>query len=103
MTNTTHTPGPWRVDIFRYNAPGREAVPTIVTPADAIAEACPLWCPDDREAERLANARLIAAAPDLLAACQAALSQLTEEREEYLQADIDQLRAAIATATTAPQ
>lgn len=55
--------------------------------------ASPTTCP-----EWNANAVLIAAAPDLLNACIAALSQLTEDREEYLAADIEQLREAIAKA-----
>lgn len=42
--------------------------------------------------------RIAAAAPDLLNACKAALSQLTEDREEYLESDIMQLQAAIAKA-----
>lgn len=49
-----------------------------------------------------ANARLIAAAPDLLDACIATLSQLTEDRDEYRESDIEQLRAAIAKATQQP-
>ncbi len=39
---------------------------------------------------------------DLLNACIAALSQLTEDRPEYLDADIDQLRRAIAKTTGTP-
>ena len=66
-----HTPGPWRVEDWQYPATGREHVPTVQTDTDAIAEALPLWHDtEDREAERLANARLIAAAPELLEALQ---------------------------------
>ena len=77
---TKHTPGPWNVESWVYKTAGRENVPTITTAYDAIAEASPLWCPDDREdereEERAANARLIAAAPDLLRAALAVLSDL---------------------------
>ena len=44
-----------------------------------------------REGEPLANARLMAASPKLLNACIAALSQLTEDRPEYLLA-LDEYR-----------
>ena len=47
---------------------------TIVTESDAIAQLCNLWRPDDDPAETIsknevmANARLIAAAPEMLGA-----------------------------------
>lgn len=70
MSNQTkHTPGPWTVETWTYNKPGRESVPTVVARGSdsAIAEALPLWRDgEDSAAERLANARLISAAPDLL-------------------------------------
>ena len=61
-----HTPGPWRVEQWNYK--DRENVPTVQTDTDAIAQVCELWPQNDlqdRQAERDANARLIAAAPDL--------------------------------------
>lgn len=74
---TKHTPGPWRVDVWKYSmaTPPREC-PTIVAEKDAIAEVFALWCPDDREAERIANAHLIAAAPELLAALEGLLAEM---------------------------
>ena len=42
---------------------------------------------------------LHADAENLLVACQVALSQLTEDREEYIYSDIQQIRHAIAHAT----
>jgi len=48
------------------------------------------------------NAPLLAAAPKLLNACIAALSQLTEDRPEYLEFDVNQLRETIAEATEKP-
>ncbi len=71
-TNTSskaaqHTPGPWHVETWDYpNATPRRSVPTVQTATDAITQLCELWPPDEREAERDANARLIAAAPELL-------------------------------------
>ena len=46
--------------------------------------------------ENCKRCRIERAAPKLLNACIAALSQLTEDREEYLKQDIEQLREAIA-------
>jgi len=67
MKTHTHTSGPWRVENWIYQN-AREVV-TIQTDKDAIATACNLWRDgDDSTFEVMANARLIAAAPDLLAA-----------------------------------
>jgi len=75
MKTDTHTEGPWRVENWKYTesriAWRRDGVPTIVGANDAIAEVFNLYRPnaeDDAESEAMANARLIAAAPDLLAA-----------------------------------
>ena len=70
MIEVKHTPGPWSID-----GPNRFGCPRITAPYKPtctylIAEASP-DCPDD--ATMQANARLIAAAPDLLAACEALL------------------------------
>ena len=77
MKTHTHTPGPWRVEDWKYTDSRfswrRDGVPTIVSANDAIAEAFNLYRPnaeDDAESEALANARLIAAAPELLEALQ---------------------------------
>ena len=67
MTNITHTQGPWWFDDYNYIVVGSRE--TCVT----IAE---IDCSILRKAEREANAHLIAAAPDLLAACEAMAAQL---------------------------
>jgi hypothetical protein len=71
MKMHTHTQGPWQIQFWNDSSrPSRRDTPVITTGKDAIGELFNLWDEDgeDREAERLANARLIAAAPDLLAA-----------------------------------
>jgi hypothetical protein len=75
MKTHTHTQGPWRVENWKYTdsrtAWRRDGVPTIVGANDAIAEVFNLYRPnaeDDAESEALANARLIAAAPEMLEA-----------------------------------
>jgi|LakMenEpi03Aug12_release.lakeMendotaPanAssembly.Ray.scaffolds.fasta_scaffold1126014_1 hypothetical protein len=67
----THTQGPWQIQFWNDSSrPSRRDTPVITTGKDAIGELFNLWDEDgeDREAERLANARLIAAAPEMLAA-----------------------------------
>jgi hypothetical protein len=94
---TKHTPGPWRVDIAdTVKGPNGERV------ADA-------WIHEAIEVSE-ANARLIAAAPDLLAACESlsdwleytmgAQSSVTNRNE--LRAQVESARAAIARATVQP-
>ena len=71
MNTHTHTPGPWQIQFWDYfSRPSRRDTPVITTGKDAIGELYNLWDEDGeaREAERLANARLIAAAPEMLAA-----------------------------------
>ena len=61
-----HTPGPWRVEDWQYPQTGREHVSVIQNDKDAVAEVLDLWSMDFRAEEKAANARLIAAAPELL-------------------------------------
>jgi hypothetical protein len=95
-----HTPGPWNVR--RMIPESSEYLRCIKTPDfEHIAHVCDLEGASD---EALANAALIAAAPDLLAA----LSRLLESDLLRLQSgvesgprihrDIDEARAAIAKA-----
>lgn len=74
----SHTPGPWEWDQFAALSNGDVVI--------AQAESLP----------RDSNARLIAAAPDLLAACQYALPIM---RDLGLTARVEQIEAAIAKAT----
>lgn len=73
---SNHTPGPWEP---RYESPGSPWA-AIVSPArrretDAEHRVCELRVADP---EHTANARLIAAAPELLAALQACHRQLAD-------------------------
>jgi hypothetical protein len=86
-----HTPGPWAVDDNhgrRYIEPGSSDEP--------VAEVC-----KKKGGEYLANAHLIAAAPDLLAAleaCESAMASCMADFNQYDQAAYDAARAAIARA-----
>ena len=76
-----HTPAPWNVEVWTKNN-GQQAENVIVAnKQDAVAKTSYLWRPDkditEARAEEAANARLIAAAPELLEALKTVL-QLAE-------------------------
>lgn len=115
-----HTPGPWQVrdlGLFEWHRspfnPWRRLLihtpkPEGSGPTVLFAKSiCELADPSTDTDMQSANARLIAAAPDLLAACRAALSLIESEHccaisgepePEYAE-DVERLRAAIAKAT----
>lgn len=64
MTNAKHTPAPWIADVS-LRVRDKEVFP-VYAQGILVAES-PAWCVEEREPAR-ANARLIAAAPDLAAA-----------------------------------
>jgi hypothetical protein len=109
METHKHTPGPWTVEDWEYKVKGREHVPVIVSTGsnDAVAEALGLWRNgEDSEEERNANARLIAAAPDLLEALQGFVNHFPdgddgmEKAVGYgLDSELFAARVAIAQAT----
>lgn len=84
----THTPGPWRVE-FRLNR-----LMVRAGEADVVAVAMP----DEQDSK--ANARLIAAAPDLLAALEMFVDQYqgSGQDERELRPEMIAARAAIAKA-----
>jgi len=86
-----HTPGPWQV---------RELIPdwTIIRRIETFEIDTPNYAvcadvPGGGPIRRVADAYLIAAAPDLLAACELAVQHL----------DLPELRAAIAKATASEE
>ena len=84
MKTHTHTPAPWQIQFWNDSArPSRRDTPVITTGKDAIGELFNLWDEDgeDREAERLANARLIAAAPEMLAALQSLTHPMASDED----------------------
>lgn len=82
-----HTPGPWAID-----PPMKPNCLSIREGADGYLIAT-VW-KDDSPALMEADAHLICAAPDLLAACRAALDELPANSEA-----LRQVSAAIAKAT----
>lgn len=95
-----HTPGPWTVsdeidriyngNVIRYDTGERNGVVAIACDFNRF----------DRDAEREANARLIAAAPELLEAIRAANVQRDpRHRISMLVNDWQRIEAAVAKAT----
>ena len=92
MTQTTHTPGPWSLRMT-----GWQTNPAaIYSPRRPGAVACIPARTSVPLDEQSANARLIAAAPDLLAALESAIEALIETR--YYPSEIKRLRNAITKA-----
>lgn len=88
-----HTPGPWEVYGGTRAGIDKEDGSFSIVVAGYDDDECGIYGHTDAEAA--ANARLIAAAPDLLAACRAALEgQSIPPFEKY-----EMIRAAIAKAT----
>lgn len=89
-----HTPGPWTVDpkTFAVYAPDRHGHAAAVRVAQRGLAPLPA-------AEIAANAALMAAAPDLLAALQWALSQIDDSLDPDHQAALESARAVAARAT----
>lgn len=84
-----HTPGPWEVDRVKHQGEPELVILSVVSKAGAnIAN---LWSFDPSD---YANARLVAASPDLLAACNAFLAVMDGE-DEPSNEDVE--RALIAT------
>lgn len=91
---SAHTPGPWKTKWYP-NASTWD----ISNKSRTICDVCPdPEGPDEKtfpQAE--ADARLITAAPELLAACEAVMGAVGEDEERFERA-LDEVRAAIAMA-----
>lgn len=104
--HTAHTTGPWRI----AEQIAREGI-WIESAADESDEICNISATTVADKEAMANARLIAAAPDLLAALEAAVEYLKANRPKgkiqdifhelnhYENGVMKPARAAIARAT----
>ena len=88
MSDKTHTPGPWQ----RKNTGTPTGNPghLIFTNRKRIARLVEL------DAENYANAKLIASAPDLLAACEVALEALEHSVPRMAQYEEPRLRHSMA-------
>jgi hypothetical protein len=106
QTTTKHTPGPWQVGRGIDDAHMCEVMTAAYAERPNLSPShklvCRTWAPDGQplasfigfsRRECLANARLIAAAPDLLAALEGVLRVADRATDEF-----DAARAAIAKA-----
>ncbi len=100
--NTQHTPGKWEAAIIDVPVADTGDYDTVISVGTAdgkhLAD-CSSWAVSEDEAK--ANARLIAAAPDLLAACINALERFKEIESDYpvsIDSTLAELRSAIAKA-----
>ena len=89
-----HTPGPWMA-YWEY-----EGGPLLVGAGTNCSVASMFHPPGGGQLE---NARLIAAAPDLLSALNAMLTHMGMDEDEWNKPTFDQARAAIAKATGSAQ
>lgn len=94
MEKQQHTPGPWA-----YIVPDGHVVrhPQIYSDFGPVANAT--WLGENKLDQLKANARLIAAAPDLLEALGEIVSAADGDGWSQLDADLRKARAAIAKAT----
>jgi hypothetical protein len=93
-----HTPGPWK-SVHDPHYPGMMVVEGPEMPITIITSA--IGVDFKSYVRRVANAHLIAAAPDLLAAleaCESAMQSCMADFNQYDQAAYDAARAAIARA-----
>ena len=82
MTKHNHTPGPWTWQLQPYSEPNDDDPCAEVSVVNSVG-VC-----------RVADARLIAAAPDLLAACEKAIAddELDVDTSDMLEAAIKKAR-----------
>lgn len=94
MSDASHTPGPWFI-----NGPWHvQATPLLSDRNLPCVVAQVVEGHGVMSDERLPNARLIAAAPDLLAACKLAKDRFDKLGMDWLGKNPDPLEAAIAKA-----
>jgi hypothetical protein len=91
MADFKHTPGPWRV----YE---QDDLVVCFGDGDSICDAAP-GSPFVKFGVAKANARLIAAAPDLLSACASVWLMLSDTGDNELRLIADECRAALTKAT----
>jgi hypothetical protein len=99
MTKTivTHTPGPWAIDTAERGQSGTR-FRSVYRAGNVHAEICRVYG-GMRDQHMDADARLIAAAPDLLAACKSMLAHMESWRvAETSDGDMARSRAALAKA-----
>lgn len=88
----THTPGPWRVECGTLIVAGDVSLTRTAEAYSELKDGARFW-------ETRANARLMAAAPELLAALEQAVEWAALNKQRAGTLDVDAMKAAIAKAT----
>jgi len=107
MSETTYTPGPWHFDERQAGTGDTGSVEALTPDGKMVTrEICTVLFDDDDPSEDAANARLIAAAPALLAACKAVAEkldyiQMLWGKERITDGIADAVRSAISKAESA--
>ena len=99
---TKHTPGPWEAQTVEMEEIKVKGPYVNVYAPGAILPVCPAIAGGPTQEEALANARLIAAAPALLAAIRTAVRHLEcpdENKPDIVRLCLNECRAAIEKAT----
>jgi len=91
MEPKSHTPGPWNIDLQSPHCP----IVIKPHPGNIICDICGI------DSEAHANARPIAAAPEMLQTCKLALQTMMSEHPDWADAH-DRLHAVIAKAEGEP-
>lgn len=89
-----HTPGPWTMSDGLDRITGGEVIKAGTTWIASVHD----FNRADRDAERQANARLIAGAPALLKACRDLLADAEIRKGAYLHADLGAVYSAVIEA-----
>jgi hypothetical protein len=96
--SAAHTPGPWA--ILPEGTPHGEIATVYNTPDGWVSIHAPTWLNIGDQQVAMANARLIAAAPDLLDALRIARDHIDMDALEVSHCkDAERIRSAIAKAT----
>jgi hypothetical protein len=91
---TQHTPGPWQVKTYAY----RSHIVADVREEGGIENWEGVASIDESDGQGTANASLIAAAPELLAALNAMLTHMGMDEDSWNRPTFEQARAAVAKA-----
>ncbi len=97
MTESKHTPGPWAVSSRPIPSTRPNLEGWVIDPVDPTKTIATAWGLK-KNGEAQANARLIAAAPDLLAACERMAKHLKQNSMPEIQGIACDLFQAIAKA-----
>ena len=94
-----HTPGPWRLKIYSNDFFTDYILANTCT--TKLPYICKVGGHHTQKSQKLANARLISAAPDLLAACELLYERMAED--EPLSTDLTYMRMAAAAIAKAKE